>query len=87
MLCRKVIGYGLTILDERTDNQKDNEHYDIGFTHKTCRNRWKQRYTPEPRKPRTDEDRAKEKRHRAPMTPTPVHLDQGVPPKKRRQKP
>ena len=80
LLCRKVIGFGLVILDERTQAQIDGEVYDVGFVHKTCRNRWKQRYTPPPRKPQP------ERRRKPPIEPTPIHLDDGAPPKRRSSK-
>lgn len=78
LLCRKAIGYGLVILDERTQEQRDREVYDVGFVHKTCRKRWKQRFMPEARttKPHTREQRP-------PAKPLPVHLDDGAPPKRR----
>lgn len=68
-ICRKVIGYGVVILDERTPVQRDNDILRFGFTHYDCRRRWKARYTPQARKPSKPQPRARI------VTPTPVHLD------------
>jgi hypothetical protein len=67
MLCRKAIGWGCRVLDERTDLQKDKDYLDVGFVHSTCRKRFKQRYTPPPRRPPPDHDPP-------PTTPTAVFL-------------
>jgi hypothetical protein len=68
-LCRRVIGYGVIILDERTELQRENGVEHVGFTHYDCRRRWKLRYHPQPRKP------SKRTRLPTPTYPTAIHLD------------
>lgn len=69
LLCRKAIGYGVNVLDERSDAQQENDIYYVGFSHYDCRRRWKHRYTPAPQPPASWPTRAR------PALPTPVHLN------------